>query len=357
MADPFTGRVPIQTDYGSANSLRDNFPDFKDVPRPDITVNILFWISLFGGMFGLDHFYARSPWTGLAKLLTGGGLGLWWFWDWLQIWTEKEHIVNYGLSTPFDYVQGIAQGMITDKKTLYSQEIWSMSMLLGKAFGFMGFSYMMLGKVTAGMRILIIQVLTIAFAVATYYLFRVNTVGFIFSLIIDLLLLSFSLPITLIWFSNLFGAEFKGADGILNAFRKYTDNPEGPHPLDITNLNLKDFNKGLIIKHESEKGANQDSSEKGTLPFAALPIMLFGIVLEAFPFLKVLTSSKAASPVPVQVPHVPAPHVPVPKLTVPVIQSGGSHDLSVESQILGATVIALLGGGAMKTLIDFLTTD
>jgi len=92
------------------------------VPRPDIHRETLWWWSALGGLLGLDHFYARSPWTGFAKMFTVGGFGLWWLWDVCQIAFEKERVVRYGLSTPFDIVTGIAQGMITEKPTLYKSD-------------------------------------------------------------------------------------------------------------------------------------------------------------------------------------------------------------------------------------------
>ena len=38
-------------------------------------------LSFFGGWFGLDRFYADKPGTAIPKLLTFGGLGIWWLYD------------------------------------------------------------------------------------------------------------------------------------------------------------------------------------------------------------------------------------------------------------------------------------
>jgi len=40
-----------------------------------------FFLSLFGGFFGLDHFYLGYIISGALKLVTLGGLGLWWLFD------------------------------------------------------------------------------------------------------------------------------------------------------------------------------------------------------------------------------------------------------------------------------------
>lgn len=110
------GQFPASTNAGAAR----HWADENGVPMPDRSIGTLFWVSLLGGLFGLDHFYLRSPLTGILKLITLGGVGLWWLWDVLQIATEKERVQLYGLSTPLDITTGIAQGMITDT-TRYTQ--------------------------------------------------------------------------------------------------------------------------------------------------------------------------------------------------------------------------------------------
>ena len=79
------------------------------VPRPDRTIATLSWLSPLLGIFGIDHFYLRSPKTGMAKLLTLGGLGIWWIWDWIQVWAEPGRVKQFGLSAPFDFFHGEPQ--------------------------------------------------------------------------------------------------------------------------------------------------------------------------------------------------------------------------------------------------------
>jgi TM2 domain-containing membrane protein YozV len=45
----------------------------------------LLLISNFFGFFGIDRFYLGCTGTGLAKLLTFGGLGLWYLYDYFMI--------------------------------------------------------------------------------------------------------------------------------------------------------------------------------------------------------------------------------------------------------------------------------
>lgn len=43
---------------------------------------VVTWIlSYFLGIFGVDRFYLRQYGTAVLKLLTLGGVGLWWLWD------------------------------------------------------------------------------------------------------------------------------------------------------------------------------------------------------------------------------------------------------------------------------------
>lgn len=50
---------------------------------------IAFLLSCFFGFYGLDHFYLRKPVTGLLKLMTVGGVFVWWIYDAIQMGKGK----------------------------------------------------------------------------------------------------------------------------------------------------------------------------------------------------------------------------------------------------------------------------
>ncbi len=169
------GRYPLSKNAGSARAWAPKhitLPDPQDptqtiesagahVPRPDRSLTTLRFISVLG-ILGLDHFYLRSPKTGLAKLLTLGGFGFWWFWDIAQTLFEGDRVVKYGMNAPFDLQQGIGQGMITDQGTRYTQRSSYMLWILAVMFGFLGLDMLMLGHVGQFVRKLIMGSLTMA---------------------------------------------------------------------------------------------------------------------------------------------------------------------------------------------------
>ena len=134
------GKVPISENSGSAKYWLsyDKSKPGAYVPRADCSLTMVRILSIFLGLLGVDHFFLRSPVTGLFKLFTLGGLGLWWLWDIIQLFAESDRVLNYGMSAPLDLVTGIGQGMITDKKISYTTQAPYSSWIVGIIFGFIG---------------------------------------------------------------------------------------------------------------------------------------------------------------------------------------------------------------------------
>jgi hypothetical protein len=67
------------------------------------------------GFFGLDHVWLRSPLSGFLKFIINiFTLGLWYFYDILQVLGEKDSVMKNGLSAPFVGPLGIGAGMFKD---------------------------------------------------------------------------------------------------------------------------------------------------------------------------------------------------------------------------------------------------
>jgi len=157
--DTVKGKISELKNLSSAGS----WTPADGVPRPDVKYDTLFWMSALGGFLGLDHLYMRSPVTAFLKILSLVVLpGVWWLWDILQLSTEKERVLNYGMSSPFDIFTGIAQGMITDKPSQYTTGGYFGVWIFAKLFGFLGFSDMAGGRPWLGLRKMIIFLLTSA---------------------------------------------------------------------------------------------------------------------------------------------------------------------------------------------------
>ncbi len=132
------------------------------VPRPDRDIWYVQLLSFFGGLLGADHFYLRSPVTGILKMITFGGFLLWWIWDMLQVTSEKERVLAYGMSLPFDAKTGIGQGMIYEGKSQYNQQTSYSAWSVASLFGFTGVDMMMIDRFWLGVRKLLVVLFTMS---------------------------------------------------------------------------------------------------------------------------------------------------------------------------------------------------
>ena len=85
-----------------------------------------FWVlmttSVLTGFFGLDHLLFRSPSTALLKFITNlFTFGLWYWYDIVQLATDREFVKEYGLSKPMSGAAGLGLDYfrgLTEKDTL-----------------------------------------------------------------------------------------------------------------------------------------------------------------------------------------------------------------------------------------------
>ena len=437
----------------TADSEETGIPHVGDyVPRPDRNISTLWKYSLFG-FLGLDHFYLRSPGTGIIKLLTLGGFLFWWLWDLIQISTEKERVLNYGLSTPFDFQTGIGQGMMYEGgRWNYKQITDFSSWSFATVFGFLGVDMFLLGRFWLGFRKLIIFLITIS-AIAPFISTlltkglwsAISSVGF-FGLIWDIVCFMLAIGLFIIWMGDM-STMLTHPDTILKdglpisqtavdslgwIKKLYMDDEGNVTPGLESEWKTIDEHysfhaKGIVGQEMQGRFWIAHGDEKPKLPGqntipGIIPLQIFWRVIVNFLmwivsgilFLWKMTpmgrasalaeqglSAKGSSkwkgfskamdslgavqglvnPVAPTVPTVSTPVDPrslagvkkfvgardllhtVPKIPAkasktPVVkQHGGAESLSLESQVMGAVLLAILAGGSLKGVIDFTMTD
>ena len=71
-------------------------------------------LTIFGGLFGLDHLALRSPLTAILKVLSIIPLlGFWYFYDIAQALGERDYVEKYGIAVPFYGPTGIGAGIFS----------------------------------------------------------------------------------------------------------------------------------------------------------------------------------------------------------------------------------------------------
>jgi TM2 domain-containing membrane protein YozV len=117
-------------------------------------------LSVLFGFFGLDHFYLRSFHTGFAKLISNFTMfGFWYFWDLIQIFSEKKNIQTKGLNSPFDFVRGIGRGTFDFEKSgkYESKRSFFIYGILVLFFGLFGLDKFYIGSYGQGFTKLIVN--------------------------------------------------------------------------------------------------------------------------------------------------------------------------------------------------------
>lgn len=94
---------------------------------------ILFFFSFFWGIFGVDRFYMGLIGTGILKLLTVGGLGLWVLTDMIVIMTGTFRDKEDRLTLQFDEYKKFAGRTI-----LWFSVIVAVTVLVGGVFLILG---------------------------------------------------------------------------------------------------------------------------------------------------------------------------------------------------------------------------
>lgn len=108
-----------------------------------LSYDIFLGLSVFGGFFGLDHLYLRSPWTFLAKMVVNMMFfGIWWIYDMVHALFNSDTIRVYGLGIPGWGPAGIGAGVLSNEvpdRKHYRFFVYALALLFGGAFGLESF--------------------------------------------------------------------------------------------------------------------------------------------------------------------------------------------------------------------------
>lgn len=154
---PFQRIAPAKLGMADAEQKTPQFRHISDIDvwlTKDRNYFIFILLSVFCGFFALDHIYLRSFETAFQKILYNFfGLGIWYIWDLCQIFTDGKKVQTEGLSSPFDWTQGIARGVFGDPNAeqKYAPEksyiIWAFLTVFG---GFLALDKFYLGDYIHG---------------------------------------------------------------------------------------------------------------------------------------------------------------------------------------------------------------
>lgn len=90
---------------------------------PDRNYYVFIALTFLLGFLGLDHVYLRSYGTAMKKLLTNFlFLGVWYFWDIMQVVKDGAHVRKHGLNSPLDWIRGIGRGTFKEPKAAGTPE-------------------------------------------------------------------------------------------------------------------------------------------------------------------------------------------------------------------------------------------
>lgn len=398
------GRFPLSAEMSSATVWS---ATSDGIPQPDKHLSTLRWLNglVLPGLLGIDHFYLRSPWTGLMKMFTIGGLGLWWLWDTFQVFTEGDRVEMYGMTAPFDLKTGIGQGMITAGTTYYEQRSSFSWWQAAAIFSFLGADCFLLGQWGKGARKITELALFLAFLIPVLSAYD-GHIGSILSFgkLLGLVAAAYiGLIIGTEWFlvvsqtftapQELFNRGIQVAPKeaeMLNAFRPLIENltflSEETRERIIRDMSYISINgKELLYKFQilhrdpsatpeelaaQETEVESSETRDGTwnwlisyLVLLASPILLLiqGItfVVKAIVYFIFPEKLVADEMVKGQLEQLKrAAEGKALETVVGAVQSGGGRKTqTLESVVLGGTVAALAGAGALKFLVDYLMAE
>jgi len=334
-----------------------------DLLLPSLNCNpALLAYLVFGGVFGLDRLYYGDTYGALLKLLSLGVLpGFWWIWDAVQIVFEHDETVRSGLKLPFDFKSfgvtesGLGTGRFVSKTPWVSTvSPFYLGILMMLPLGFDAYY-------RRDINLFIRRIVEfVMFFILLNWLISWSSSFFVFipALFFFLILLLVVPP----WGSDLYAVAKGFTDGIQYSKEgepiwfdyPYTNTPE----MKFKNFSAPDMGALFHKAHPNEAVTATTSAMdpqpaiehyKGTLD--TIFIMPFRLAFSAIA--SVFVPGYALNKAVLEARETPATllNQAIGPQRQTFVQRGGG--LGTESMVMGATVAALIAGGALKGLIDY----
>lgn len=141
----------------SGGKMGHHISDIDTWKHADRNYFVFVILSVLLGLLGADHFYLRSFHTGMMKIVFNiFTLGMWHYWDLIQIVYDGRKIREEGLTSPFDWICGIGRGVFTsaktdaDSKKYVAEKSYLVYAALAIFFGFLGADKFYMGETWQG---------------------------------------------------------------------------------------------------------------------------------------------------------------------------------------------------------------
>ena len=332
-------------------------------------------LMIFGGIFGLDRLYFGDTGGAILKLLSFGVLpGFWWLWDVIQFFDPET--MNSGLRLPFDFGRsGVGQGrFVTKSPWVSAKDPVTLGALMLLPFGldawYSNNMNLFVRRLVECLAVLFFLNIAYSWFYGSWFYAMLSPIPFLIGCIVLFMLV---IPP---WAADIkaVAGQFKegvkySTDGVIGYNSIYTQYPE----MVYKDIPADDVAKLFTKVHPNEESTTPAQSgtieqaqqfytdaagvtwQVATFPLAAGVEAVATAVNPARPLIKVQTETARRIAEIQGKAQIEAAIAAARESAGPVQQGGGlsGGGLSAESMVMGATVAALIAGGALKGIIDY----
>lgn len=337
-------------------------------------------LMIFGGIFGLDRLYFGDTGGAILKLLSFGVLpGFWWLWDVIQLFDPET--MNSGLRLPFDFGRsGVGQGrFVTKSPWVSAKDPITLGALMLLPFGldawYSNNMNLFIRRLVECLAVLFFLNIAYSWFYGSWFYAILSPIPFLIGCIVLFMLV---IPP---WAADIkaVAGQFKEGvkyttDGVIGYNSFYTAYPE----MSYKDIPADDVAKLFTKVHPNEESTTPAQSgtieqaqqfyidtagvmwQVATFPLAAGVEAVATAVNPARPLIKVQTETarkiaeiQGKAQIAAAMAAAQASDGLVNIETMQKLPQRGGGGLSAESMVMGATIAALIAGGALKGVIDY----